>query len=91
MAGEIALGMGLQGYHHTQNSPGHILDQIKQTPKRDLETLRKGFKFNNAISCQRLDVKTKVIFIYIIDKQKVNPSRRELAIKRIEEKLRQKK
>ncbi len=47
---------------------------------------RKGFKFNNAISCQRLDLKDKVIFFYVINTLKINPSRRELAIKRIEEK-----
>ena len=49
---------------------------------------RKGFKFNNATSCQRLDLKNKVLFIYVVDKLKINPSRRELAIERIEEKLR---
>ena len=49
---------------------------------------RKGFKFNNTTSCQRLDFKDKVLFIYVIDKLKRNPSRRELAIKRIEEKER---
>ena len=47
---------------------------------------RKGFKFNNAISCQRLDIKDKVIFFYVINTLKINPSRRELAIKRLEEK-----
>ena len=49
---------------------------------------RKGFKFNNTTSCQRLDFKDKVLFIYVIDKLKRNPSRRELAIKKIEEKER---
>jgi len=49
---------------------------------------RKGFKFNNTTSCQRLDFKDKVLFIYVVDKLKRNPSRRELAIKRIEEKER---
>ena len=51
---------------------------------------RKGFKFNNTTSCQRLDVKDKVLFIYVINKLKINPSKRELAIKRIEEKSRRK-
>lgn len=46
---------------------------------------REGFKFNNSISCQRIDVKNKVIFIYVVDKLKIAPSRRELALKRIEE------
>ena len=49
---------------------------------------RKGFKFNNATSCQRLDIKDKVLFIYVVNKLKINPSRRELAIKRIEERER---
>ena len=52
---------------------------------------RKGFKFNNTTSCQRLDIKDKVLFIYVIDKLKVNRSRRELAIERIEEKEKLKK
>ena len=46
---------------------------------------RKGFKFNNTTSCQKLDFKNKVVFIYVVDKTKINPSRRELAIKRLEE------
>ena len=46
---------------------------------------RKGFKFNNSISCQKIDVKDKVIFVYTIDKLKTNPSRRELTLKKIEE------
>ena len=45
---------------------------------------RKGFKFNNTTSCQRLDVKDKVLFIYVINKLKVNRSKRELAIEKIE-------
>ena len=52
---------------------------------------RKGFKFNNTTSCQRLDIKDKVLFIYVVDKLKTNRSRRELAIERIEEKERLKK
>ena len=52
---------------------------------------RKGFKFNNTTSCQKIDLKDKVIFIYVVNKNKINPSRRELAIERIEEKLRRKK
>ena len=47
---------------------------------------RKGFKFNNTTSCQRLDFKDKVLFIYIVNKLKRNPSRRELTIKRMKEK-----
>lgn len=45
---------------------------------------RKGFKFNNTTSCQRLDLKDKVIFVYVVDKLKINPSKRELAIEKIE-------
>jgi len=44
---------------------------------------RKGFKFNNTTSCQKLDLKDKVIFIYVVDKLKITPSRRELALKTI--------
>ena len=47
---------------------------------------RKGFKFNNTTSCQKLELKDKVIFVYVIDKNRVNPSKREIAIKRLEEK-----
>lgn len=47
--------------------------------------LRKGFKFNNATSCQKIDFKDKVIFIYVVNKLKINPSRRELTIKRLME------
>ena len=46
---------------------------------------RKGFKFNNAISCQRFDTENKVFFIYVVNKLKINPSRRELTIKRLME------
>ena len=46
---------------------------------------RKGFKFNNGTSCQRIDIKDKVIFVYVVDKLMINPSRKELALKRIEE------
>ena len=49
---------------------------------------RKGFRFDNTISCQRLDIKDKVIFFYVINTLKINPSKRELAIKRIEEESR---
>ena len=47
--------------------------------------LRKGFKFNNATSCQRMDLGNKVIFFYVINKQKINPTRRELAIQRLQQ------
>ncbi len=45
---------------------------------------RRGFRFNNTTSCQRLDLKDKVVFVYVVDKLKINPSRRELALRRIE-------
>jgi len=47
---------------------------------------RRGFRFDNTTSCQRFDVKNKVIFMYVVDKMRVNPSRRELALKKIDEK-----
>ncbi|MFH1637139.1 MAG: hypothetical protein ABIB71_01810 [Candidatus Woesearchaeota archaeon] len=31
--------------------------------------LRKGLKFNSSISCQKIDAKTKIFFVYVIDKQ----------------------
>ena len=46
---------------------------------------RKGFRFNNTTSCQRLDLGNKVVFVYVVDKLKINPSRRELALRRMEE------
>ena len=42
--------------------------------------LRKGFKFDNAVSCQRIDKDDKAFFIYTIDKLKTNSSRREITI-----------
>jgi len=39
--------------------------------------LRKGLKFDNAISCQKIELKDKTIFIYVIDKNKISSSRRE--------------
>ena len=45
---------------------------------------RRGFKFNNTTSCQRIDLGNKVVFLYVIDKLSINPSRRELALKKIE-------
>ena len=48
--------------------------------------LRRGFKFNNATSCQKIELHDKVIFVYVVDKTKVAPSKREMAIKKMEEK-----
>ena len=50
---------------------------------------RRGFKFNNSVSCQKLDFDDKAIFVYIVDKTKINPSKREQSIKKIEEKYTQ--
>lgn len=47
---------------------------------------RRGIKFNNTTSCQKMEFDDKIIFIYVVDKIKTNPSRAEVAIKRIEEK-----
>ena len=47
--------------------------------------LRTGFKFNNSTSCQKIDLKDKAIFVYVIDKTRINPSKEELALKKIEE------
>jgi len=46
---------------------------------------RKGFKFNNGTSCQRMDLKDKVIFIYVVNKLNINPSKKEIILKRIGE------
>jgi len=46
---------------------------------------RQGFKFNNTTSCQRFELKNKVVFIYVVNKLKVNLSKRELMIKRLME------
>jgi len=45
--------------------------------------LRRGFQFDNVTSCQKIDFEDKVIFIYVVDKLKKNPSRRELAITKL--------
>lgn len=39
--------------------------------------LRKGFKFNNSTSCQKIELGNKVIFIYVVDKSKVIQSKRK--------------
>jgi len=49
---------------------------------------RKGFKFNNTISCQKMDLEDKVIFIYVVNKLQTNPSRSEMTIKKLGEKRR---
>jgi hypothetical protein len=48
--------------------------------------LRKGFQWNNSVSCQKIDVKDKAIFVYVVNKNRIAPSRREIALKRIEKK-----
>lgn len=48
--------------------------------------LRRGFRCNNAISCQRLDLGDRIIFIYVLDKTQTIPSRREQYINRMIEK-----
>ena len=47
---------------------------------------RKGFKFNNTTSCQKLDFKDKVIFIYVVNKNKINSSRRERTLEKLRKK-----
>lgn len=47
---------------------------------------RRGLKFNNSTSCQKMEFDDKVIFIYVVDKMKTNPGRGEVALKKIEEK-----
>ena len=47
---------------------------------------RSGFKFNNTTSCQKMDLKDKAVFIYVINKLSVSPSKRELALRKIREK-----
>ena len=47
---------------------------------------RKGFKFNNATSCQKIDFKEKVIFIFVVNKLKINPSRREARLEEYRQK-----
>jgi len=42
--------------------------------------LRKGFKFNNSTSCQRIDLPDKAVFIYVIDKRNIEPSKRQKAV-----------
>lgn len=44
--------------------------------------LRKGFQVTNTVSCHRTDKEDKVIFVYIVDKLKSLPSRRELVMKK---------
>lgn len=43
---------------------------------------RNGFKFNNATSCQKIDLKNRVIFIFVVNKLKINPSRREARLEK---------
>jgi len=44
---------------------------------------RKGFKFNNSTSCQKIDLKDKVIFVYVIDKSSMIPPKKELGLRSI--------
>lgn len=46
---------------------------------------RKGFRFNNTTACQKMEFKDKVVFFYVVDKLKVNPSKREIALARMRE------
>lgn len=48
--------------------------------------LRNGFRFNNSTSCQKIELQDKVLFVYIVDKQRINLSRREQTLKRLQEK-----
>jgi len=48
--------------------------------------LRQGFRFDNSTCCQRLDLKDRVIFVYIVNKNKINLSKREMALRKIGEK-----
>lgn len=43
--------------------------------------LRNGLKFKNQTSCQKIELNDKVIFIYIIDKNKRELSRDRLVVK----------
>jgi len=47
---------------------------------------RNGFKFNNATSCQKIDLGNKVVFIYVVNKLKINPSRREVRLEQYRQK-----
>ena len=47
---------------------------------------RNGFKFNNATSCQKIDLKNRVIFIFVVNKLKINPSRREARLEKYRQK-----
>lgn len=44
---------------------------------------RKGFSFDNTTSCQRLDLKDKLMFIYVVDKQKINPSKKDIILEKM--------
>ena len=44
---------------------------------------RHGLKFNNATMCQKIDLKDKTIFIYVIDKNKVGPLLRQSKQRRL--------
>ncbi len=48
------------------------------------KSLRKGLVFNNKISCQKIELKEKIIFIYIIDKNKIDSQKHQLTIRRLE-------
>jgi len=45
---------------------------------------RKGFQITNIVSCQRLDKDDKAIFVYVIDKLRSAPTRRELALRKFD-------
>ena len=71
----------------------HVQTNISQRGKNSAtkyflipKQFRKGIKFNNLTSCQKMEFDDKVAFIYIVDKNKINPSKRDLALKKIEQK-----
>jgi hypothetical protein len=45
--------------------------------------LRQGLNFKNTTSCQKIELKDKIIFIYVIDKNKIKHSKNQLTIRRL--------
>ena len=71
----IQLQGHMDNVHLFSENASDIETNISQRGKNEAtkyflipKDLRKGLKFNSKTHCQKLDTKTKTIFIYVVDK-----------------------
>ena len=46
---------------------------------------RKNIKFNNTTSCHKMEFGDKAVFIYVVDKSKINAPKRDESLNKLEE------